>query len=368
MNDLLPEEQDPQFEELIMLLRQADLNPQIIDLSTHEQIISQARARLFHTEPEGSTYEDLPTSKMSGLGSIPSKSKGRRDKQIGSGRLTHLLNVLAAVLVVAVLIGFSLLIFGPWSTLQRGRAGTTQSIGPVGTTVKISVFTLLVTPSNAAIGGIITLHGTAFSPNGRVGLTRDASITLFDTHGMDIIHADSQGTFTDSAIVDPYWGPGAHVIHAEDAKLHKSASFTVFVTGQGISLRTSHLLFSPNAIDLGLGDQATNTTQTVTLTNTGGEQITWQATVTQPWLLVSPKSGILASKQKMNVEVAADRSTLKVGTYTTGLVFVSNTGQATLPVKMIVTQLQPGHNAILQLDPAVLSFAGTDEAANRRLN
>ena len=225
-------------------------------------------------------------------------------------------------------------------------------------------FALRVTPSNAAMGGIITLHGTAFSPNGTVGLTRDANITLVDTHGMNIIHTDSQGTFTNTAIVDPLWGPGAHSIHAEDAKLHKTASFTVFVTGQGISLRPSHLLFSPNAIDLGSGDQATNTTKVVTLTNTGGGQITWQATVTQPWLMVSPKGGTLASNQQMNVEVAADRSTLKVGAYAAGLVFISNTGQATLPVKMIVTQLLPGHRAVLQLSPALLAFTGTDGASS----
>ena len=227
-----------------------------------------------------------------------------------------------------------------------------------------NVIALRVTPSNAAIGGIITLHGTAFSPNGRVGLTRDASITIVDTHGMNIIHTDSQGTFNDTAIVDPSWGPGAHIIHAEDAVLHKSASFTVFVTGQGISLRPSHLLFTPNVINLGSGDQATNTTQIVTLTNTGDGQISWQAAVTQPWLLVSPKSGTLAFNQKMNVEVAADRSTLKVGAYTAGLVFISSTGQATLPVKMIVTQLQPGHMAILQLSPSLLEFTGTDGASS----
>ncbi|HYX49814.1 MAG TPA: hypothetical protein VE843_08735, partial [Ktedonobacteraceae bacterium] len=226
------------------------------------------------------------------------------------------------------------------------------------------VFALKVTPSNVAIGGIITLHGTAFSSNGRVGLTRDASITLVDTNGMNIIHADTQGSFSDTIIVDPSWEPGTHIIHAEDAILHRSASFTVFVTGTGISLRPSHLLFTPNAINLGSGDQATNTTQIVTLTNTGGGQISWQATGTQPWLLISPKSGTLAFNQKMNVEVAADRSNVNVGAYAAALVFISNTGQATLPVKMVVTQLQPGHQAVLQLTPALLAFTGTDGASS----
>jgi hypothetical protein len=226
------------------------------------------------------------------------------------------------------------------------------------------IFALKVTPSNAAIGGIITLHGTAFSPNGRVGLTRDANISLIDTGGMNIIHADSQGSFSDTVLVDPSWGAGSHIIRAEDATLHKSASFTVFVTGQSISLRPTHLLFSTNVIDLGSGDQATNTTQIVTLSNTGGGQINWQAATTQPWLLISPNSGTLSFNQKINVEVAAERSNLKVGAYTAGLVFTSNTGQATLPVKMVVTQLQPGHEAVLQLNPALLSFTGTDGAAD----
>ena len=52
MNDMLPEEQDPQFEELITLLRQADLNPPLIDPTEHAQILSQARARLFPTDSE----------------------------------------------------------------------------------------------------------------------------------------------------------------------------------------------------------------------------------------------------------------------------------------------------------------------------
>ena len=66
----------------------------------------------------------------------------------------------------------------------------------------------------------------------------------------------------------------------------------------------------------------------------------------------------------MNVEVAADRTNLKVGAYAAGLVFISSTGQATLSVKMIVTQLQPGHEAVLQLAPALLAFTGTDGAVN----
>ncbi|HEY6287792.1 MAG TPA: hypothetical protein VIX20_19150 [Ktedonobacteraceae bacterium] len=260
---------------------------------------------------------------------------------------------------VSILVLLSLLLGGVFGlAVSFGRGFLAQA------THTSRVFELKVTPSNSAIGGIITLLGTGFSPNGRIGLTRDTNITLFDTGGMNIIHADLQGSFSDTVIVDPSWGAGSHIIRAEDAISHKSTSFTVFVTGQSMSLRPSHLLFSPNTIDLGSGDQATNTPQFVTLSNTGGGQINWQATATQPWLLISPKSGTLSYNQKMNVVVAADRSNLEVGAYAASLIFTSNTGRATLPVKMIVTQLQPGHEAVLQLTPAVLSFTGTDGAAN----
>ena len=266
---------------------------------------------------------------------------------------THFVSWISFLVLLCLLLGG---VFGLAVSYGRGLLDSTSHTS--------GGFALKVTPLNAAIGGIITLHGTKFSPNGKVGLTRDANITLIDTVGMNIIHADSQGSFSDTVIVDPWWGAGSHIIHAEDAILHKSASFTVFVTGQGISLRPSHLLFSPDAIDLGSGDQAMNSAQSVTLSNTGGGQINWQATTTQPWLLISPKSGTLSFNQKINVEVAADRSNLKVGAYGGGLVFHSNTGQAALPVKMIVTQLQPGHRAVLQLTPALLSFTATDGAAN----
>jgi Viral BACON domain len=260
---------------------------------------------------------------------------------------------------ISILVLLSLLLGGVFGlAVSFGRGFLAQA------THISRVFELKVTPSNSAIGGIITLHGTGFSPNGRIGLTRDTNIILMDIGGMNIIHADSQGSFSDTVIVDPSWEAGSHIIHAEDAISHKSASFTVFVTGQSMSLRPSHLLFSPNTIDLGSGDQATNTTQFVTLSNTGGGQIIWQATATQPWLLITPKSGTLSYNQKMSVEVAADRSNLQVGVYAAGLFFTSNTGQAALPVQMSVTQLQPGHEAVLQLTPALVSFTGTDGAAN----
>jgi hypothetical protein len=147
MNDMLPEEQDPRFEELITLLQHVNLNPLFVDPTERSHILSQARARLFPTDSEVSKPE------LSERVSFPSKPKALADKPPRQDRrLIHLVAMLAAVLVVAVLIGTTLLLFGPWSPLQKDRSGAAPPIGPVGTPVVVKTqahgleMTMKITP------------------------------------------------------------------------------------------------------------------------------------------------------------------------------------------------------------------------------
>ncbi|MFL5624529.1 MAG: BACON domain-containing protein, partial [Ktedonobacteraceae bacterium] len=223
---------------------------------------------------------------------------------------------------------------------------------------------LQITPATVALGALITVRGTNFSPYTSVGLTRDTVIPIVDTGSNTIIRTDGKGNFTDTVIVAPEWQAGLHIIRAEDAHLHKTAAFTIVVTGHSALLRPAHLLLSTSVVDLGSGDQATNGLKLLTLTNAGGGQISWQSTTTQPWLMLSPKSGAFSSGQAIHVMIAAERANLKPGSYTGQVIFTSNAGQATLPVKMKTTQLQPDNKAVLQLTPPVLSFTGADGSAN----
>lgn len=253
--------------------------------------------------------------------------------------------------IIALLLGGG---FGVFVSLGR-NASTGPSTGPL---------SLQVTPASIAFGGIVTLRGSHFTPFGRIGLTRDAVIPVIDTGGSAFIKADASGSFSDTVGIDGSWTPGAHTIRAEDARLHKTASFTILVTGRGVSLRPAHLVLSVASIDLGSGDQATNSAQAITISNAGGGEISWQSSAMQPWLMLSPTSGTLAVGQRMQVTLAADRSSLKVGSYSASVIFTSNTGDVTLPVKMKVTQLQPGHEPVIQVSPAVLSFTGVDGGTN----
>jgi hypothetical protein len=137
MNDMFPEEQDPQFEELITLLRQIDLTPPLIVSTEREKIIAHARERLFPPDSEASESEGALAPVMPELGSFSSKPKVGADKLHRGSRLIHMVSALAAVLVVAALIGTTLLLFGPWSLLQRDHSATAPPIGPEGAPVQI---------------------------------------------------------------------------------------------------------------------------------------------------------------------------------------------------------------------------------------
>ena len=82
-----------------------------------------------------------------------------------------------------------------------------------------------------------------------------------------------------------------HTINAEDALTHKVTSFPVMVSGKSIALRPSHLQLSINSLNLGSGDGATSSKQTISLTNLGSGQISWQGSSTKSWLMMTPASG-----------------------------------------------------------------------------
>ncbi|QBD80407.1 choice-of-anchor D domain-containing protein [Ktedonosporobacter rubrisoli] len=253
------------------------------------------------------------------------------------------------VVIVLVLSG----VFGVIATLGKGITGSSNN-----------GLSLEVTPQSVAIGATMTLRGANFSSQGHIGLTRDNSIPVVDTSGSVIISADGNGKFTDTITVGPDWEAGPHTINAEDAATHKIASFPILVTGQGNSLRPSHLQLSQSSLDFGNGPQGSSTAQTVTLTNIGGGQISWKASSNQSWIQITPKSGTFVSGQNMKITIVADRSHLDPGSYNAAIAFISNAGNGVIGAKMQVSQLQSAPSASLQTSPGALSFSATDGGAS----
>ena len=223
--------------------------------------------------------------------------------------------------------------------------------------------TLTASATTLAPGDTLTLHGSHFTPHGRIGLTRDASILINDTNGTNIVQANGQGDFTDSIIIVDDWQPGSHVINAEDAVRHKITQIPLLITGTNGSARPAHFNLSVNTLNMGIGDSATNSQQTMTLTNIGGGQLTWKGTSSQSWLMLTPNDGTLASGQKTQVTIAVERNGMIPGSYSGQILFSSDAGNNPLSVSMQVIPLSVQSGAVLALSPAVLSFNGMDGAS-----
>ncbi|HEY4033909.1 MAG TPA: hypothetical protein VGL94_08120 [Ktedonobacteraceae bacterium] len=242
-----------------------------------------------------------------------------------------------------------------------GAFGVTGAIGRSSISVPHGPLSLEVTPQEATIGAMVSLRGADFSPKGPVGLTRDASIPILDTAGASITQSDVEGNFTDTVQVQANWGSGSHTINAEDALTHKITSFPIMVSGDDeVALRPSHLQLSIDNLNLGSGDQATNSEQTISLTNLGSGQISWQGSSTESWLMMTPQSGTFYSGTQSKVIIAVDRAGLQPGSYNAHLLFTSNVGNVPLDVNTQVTQLDPQNDAVLQVTPPVLAFTGND--------
>jgi len=293
--------------------QEQDSDVEVQRRGTWEKIVTYKTPRV---PPQVVTPPSLPAVSAPPAGSTPpALIRVRKTPLKKPPRVpTQLFSWVSILVLIGLLLGG---VFGLVVTFSRGNlAQSSHSKG---------AYSLQVTPSTVALNGYITLRGSGFSPSVRVGLTRDINTAVIDTVGANIIRADAQGSFSDTVLVDASWRAGSHVIRAEDAITHKSASFTVTVTGHSASLSPAHLLFSTNVLDLGSGDQATNSTQAITLSNAGGGSITWQATAPQPWLLISPKSGTFSNDQIMQVVVAADRSNLHIGSYSARIYFTWST-------------------------------------------
>src|SRR5712692_9326621 len=132
-------------------------------------------------------------------GAPPPYYKNRSPRSRRSPLMPRLAGWVAIAVILALLLG--------------GGFGVFVSLGNKPTTGPLS---LQATPSSIALGGIVTLSGSHFTPGGRVGLTRDTTfIPLIDTGGSSNTKADPNGSFSDTISIDGTWTAGAHSIHAE---------------------------------------------------------------------------------------------------------------------------------------------------------
>src|SRR6266581_1742621 len=346
-DDQLPEERVPEHEELITLLKHAYHRPISLSPTNETQVLERARERLLQMGLEDSPQEDIPKSQTGVLNSTPHKAISLSTMSQRNRRRFRLVALLAAALVIAALLITPLLLMR--FSLNSGTGGTER-------------YPTLTLSANAASPGN-TVHVTLnhFSPSARVVLTHDIQEPIA-INGNSSITTDSLGSATLSLVIDATWGPGFHLIVAEDVSSRSTASSNLQITGEGIT-HPAHLLIDTTPLDMGADVVGTNTIRTLTLANSGGGSISWSANSDASWLLVAPSQGIFSQQEV--ISLAVQRIGLKPGDYHGSITISSNVSPPQhIEVDMTVRPLPPNAGPVLAVSPALLSFTATDGQLN----
>lgn len=225
--------------------------------------------------------------------------------------------------------------------------------------------TLSASPTTVALGKTINLSGVFPTSNGLVTLSRDNNIKLIDTYNTNSVITDAHGHLHTTVVVEPDWGAGPHTLYGLDVKTKQKAEINITAEGQTVPNGPPHLSLSQTALDLGTQDTTINSSTEIALSNMGSGQLDWQASSTQPWLQLTPQSGTIAGGESTWVTVVGGRANLKPGDYNAAIVFTSiNDPAITLNVKMSVTAIQPGHQAVMQVSTSTLTFTGIKNGAD----
>jgi len=221
--------------------------------------------------------------------------------------------------------------------------------------------TLMLSTNVTNVGEDVSLQLAHFAPMTSVALTHDVQETLSTTSASSTLKIDANGHASASFPVTSSWGPGFHLIVAEDVATRDTASAMLQVNGEGPS-RPPHLLLSSTSLTLGNAVQGADTIQPLTLRNVGDGSISWSASSDQPWLLVAPQQGIFSTGQI--ISVAAQRTALAPGDYTGTITIFSNVSAPEhLRVTMAVSPLPLDARPMISLAPPLLSFTTTDGSA-----
>ena len=217
--------------------------------------------------------------------------------------------------------------------------------------------TLTLSTNAASAGSTVNVKLNNFSSSARVVMTHDIQEPI-EINGSSSITTNDLGSASFPLVIDSDWGPGFHLIVAEDVKSRSTASANLQITGEGVT-HPAHLLIDTTPLIMGAGYVGTNTIRPFTLANSGGGSISWSANSDAPWLLVAPSQGIFSQQEV--ISVAVQRLGLKQGDYHGSLTISSNVSPPQhIEVEMSVQPLPANAGPVLAVTPALLSFTASD--------
>ena len=128
-----------------------------------------------------------------------------------------------------------------------------------------------------------------------------------------------------------------------------SVTLTVSPPGAAIGL-------SPDTLQFSVVQGSNPSNGSISLTNVGGQSMTWTATDSQSWLTLSPTSGSLGAEQGTTLTASVASASLPAGTYL-ATVTVNSPEAVNAPRTMTVRLVVSPPPATITLTPRTLSFS-----------
>src|SRR2546421_83482 len=214
-------------------------------------------------------------------------------------------------------------------------------------------------PDQLRVDDTFVLAGKGFGINDPLTFTYDQnSNPILDGNGRPLrAHADDIGTFSVQIIVPANWSVGQHTIHAIDSGKDQTVSVSAIITVEQSSLAPPQLQLSTSKLDFGTTVPGVVSKKDFILINSGGRQLTWQASSDQPWLTVSPNTGAFSGRCITQWVVIA--GTLAPQAYSGHITFIQR-GSSDRPLILTVTMtVKSAPPAVLTITPVSLTYSGT---------
>ena len=264
------------------------------------------------------------------------------------------------------------------SGLVAGTYNATVTVAATGATTKTLPVTLTVSPAVPTVGFTISPPSLAFTATvGSPNTTGSMTVANTGTTAITVTWADAiswlvaitpglsqtiqpglTGTFTLTAsfaglAAGFYSGIGTISGGGITKQVPISLTLTAATSTPVIGLSTTSLGFA------GTVGGTNSSTQSITVSNVGGGTLTWSASSTASWLILSPLSGTNTGTITANVNQAG----LLAGSYT-AVISVTATGATAKTIPVTLTLTASTTSATIGLSPTTLAFAGTVGGTN----
>jgi hypothetical protein len=241
--------------------------------------------------------------------------------------------------------------------------------------------------SSVSVGGTLHIHGKGFVPNGSVALTLDNGLPVTATGSLVQKVVDTEaasraadasqllastgrtgnlapsnnavtvgitGNFDTDVTVPSTWSLGPHVIHAMEGLGSRSATLSFTVQAS-----PAHLIVTPSTLNVGTISMGSKAIEAILVGNTGGSQLTWNATTDgSSWLKLTNSVGAIEPHgAQVPLYVTIDATSLQTGDYSAAITIHSqNGGDAQVPIHMHIDPAPQVQQAQLSINPTTIDF------------